>query len=112
MNLLNREKITALRQKKGWDQYELAQAANIAPSVISLLERGQRTDFRLSVVIGIADALGVRVNEILATQPELDDLPPSLIPELQAVVTKLAAQPDAIQRQAAGILNGYLSTLE
>jgi transcriptional regulator with XRE-family HTH domain len=112
MSLLNTRKIVELREHRGWDQYELAKAANVHASVISRLERSLQKDFKLSVVLSIATALGVTVNEIIQTTNQNETNQQSLLPELQEMFDRLSLKTAVIQRQAAGILRGYLSTID
>jgi transcriptional regulator with XRE-family HTH domain len=111
MSLINSKKIRALRESRGWDQYELAAIANINRSVVSRLERGLQTDFKLSVIISIATALGVSVNELLSSYIEETKEMQALVPDLNIVIEDLRKRPAEIQHQAAGILRGFLSTL-
>jgi transcriptional regulator with XRE-family HTH domain len=111
MGLVNYKKIRALRESRGWDQYELAEIANINRSVVSRLERGLQNDFKLSVIISIAEALGVGINELLASYVEDKQVQQLLVPNLEAVIDELKKQPAEVQHQAAGILRGYLSTI-
>lgn len=107
--LINGEKITLLRKQKGLDQRDLANAAGVDPSVISRLERNLQDDCMLSVIVHIAEALNVPVDELLiAGQSAIQK---DLHPEFQAVIGVLAHFPPMIQQQAAGILRGYVSTL-
>lgn len=68
------EKVTELRQKKGWTQGELAAAVGVSQGSIGNIESGIRTNPRAATVLGIAKALGVSAQwlqsgdgEILAT---------------------------------------------
>lgn len=110
MNQLDGQKIAQMRQQRGWDQYELAKQAGVHPSVISRLERGVQEDARLSVVLAIADALGITVDELLS-RTAVEDVVQTMVPELQVILVELQKQPAVIQQQAAGILRGFLSTL-
>lgn len=107
--LVNGEKIAELRQQRGWGQRDLATIAEVDPSVISRLERNLQDDCMLSVVVALAATLGVTIDELLAQGQQTNFT--RLVPELQSEVNQLAQKPIEIQRQAAGILHGYLSTL-
>ncbi len=104
------KRVAELRQQHGWGQRDLAEAGQIDPSVVSRLERNLQDDCMLSIVVAIASALGVTVDELLMQGQHATYL--GLTPELQSATNQLAHQSPAIQRQAAGILRGYLSTLE
>src|SRR5258708_38169293 len=66
VSIVNGDKIAELRRQRGWGQRDLAAEAQIDPSVISRLERNLQDDCMLSIVIAIAEALGVTVDELLS----------------------------------------------
>lgn len=109
VGIINNSRIVELRLKKKWEQKQLAQEAGVAQSVISRLEQGLQADFKISVIAAVAKALGVSVDSLVALpyQPETGEI----VIELAEAVTELSNQPKAIQRQAAGILRGYLATV-
>jgi transcriptional regulator with XRE-family HTH domain len=109
VGVVNGQKITALRKQKGWDQYELAREAGIAPSVVSRLERDLQADFKISVVTAVANALGVTVDSLLVETAQVESV--TIIPELQSIIAVLGKYPEQVQKIAAGILNGLLSVL-
>lgn len=49
------------RFRRGWTQTELARRAGISPTVVSRIEGGQASRYRLAVVQRHGDALGLRV---------------------------------------------------
>ncbi len=110
MGIINNSRIVELRQQKKWEQIQLAQAAGVAQSVISRLEQGLQADFKISVIAAVAHALGVSVDSLLALpyQPQIGDV----VVELQEVINKLSQKASSHQRQAAGILRGYIATLD
>ena len=109
MGFIKNSRIVELRLQKKWDQKQLAQEARVAQSVISRLERGLQADFKISVIAAVAKALGVSVDSLL-TNPYQADTGEIAI-ELREVMIELSNQPKSIQRQAAGILRGYVATL-
>ncbi len=109
-SLLDGARIARLRKQKGWDQYELAAAAHVTPSVVSRLERNLQADFRLSVVAVIAAALDVPVDSLLKREETVRT--DELVVDLQVAVAQLKRQPEEVQRHAAGIIRGYLSSFE
>lgn len=111
MSILNGSLIRQLREQKGWDQRRLAREAEIHPSVLSRLEREVQEDVRLSVVVALASTLDIPIRSLLR-DPDVSTHGLDLIPDLKNVMVILADYPEAIQRQAAGILKGYLSTIE
>lgn len=110
-SMLNTAKLIELRVKKGWDQYELAKIAGINSSVISRMERNLQSDYKLSVVIAIADALGVTVNDLISYETKVLD-PEILLPALKNSVDKLSQKSYFAQKQVAAIIEAYLDTLE
>jgi transcriptional regulator with XRE-family HTH domain len=57
------EEVRRLRQAKGWNQNELAFHADLAPSVISLLETGKREP-NATTLRKLAEALEVRIPDL------------------------------------------------
>ena len=103
------EKVAELRNQQGLGLRELAAKAGVDHSVVSRLERNIQKDCMLSAVAAIASALGVTIDDLLRNGQSAKN--ERLIPEFQAVINEFTQQPPKIQHQAAGILNGFLSTL-
>lgn len=57
-------KIKEMRHEKKISQQELAEKANVSRTVISQLESGARTVTKTDTLVKIADALGVKVEDI------------------------------------------------
>jgi transcriptional regulator with XRE-family HTH domain len=57
-------KIKTLRQKLGISIYDIAKSTGLAPSYISNLEHGRRTNPSLDVMQRISSALGKKVEEV------------------------------------------------
>lgn len=102
------KKVVVLRKQQGLDQTQLAEAAGIAQSVISRMERGMQVDYKLSVVVSIARVLGVPVDTLLADGADLNPFDP----ELQAIITELEKRDAQTQRIAARTLRGLLNGLD
>jgi transcriptional regulator with XRE-family HTH domain len=109
LSLINAAKIVAYRKGKNWNQSELAKAAQVDVSIISRVERGLQTDGALSTFAAIARALNTTVDDLLIDSQEITAETTHF--ELQEVILELLKKPLYVQRQAAGILRGYLSTL-
>ena len=109
MGIINNSRIIELRLHKKWEQKQLAQEAGVAPSVISRLEQGLQADFKITVIASVAKALGVSVDSLLSHPYQADT--GEIVVELREIMVELSNQPNPIQRQAAGILRGYLATL-
>lgn len=60
-------KIKEIRIAKKISQQELAEKANVSRTIISQLENGVRTVTKTDTLIKIADALGVKVEDIFFT---------------------------------------------
>lgn len=58
--------LRALRETAGLTQKQLAAAAGVRLATLSELETGTTTDPRLSTLAKLADALGVKVADLLA----------------------------------------------
>lgn len=65
------EKVTELRQKKGWTQGELAAAVGVSQGSIGNIESGIRTNPRAATVLGIAKALGVSAQWLQSNDGEM-----------------------------------------
>lgn len=62
--------LRALRERRGHDLRSLAGDARVSPSYLSELERGVKTNPRPPVLKRLADALGVSVEDLTATDDE------------------------------------------
>jgi transcriptional regulator with XRE-family HTH domain len=59
------ERIKRLRDRKGWDQSELAARAGVKQSLLSRLEGGSRTNPTADIVRKLARALGCTADYLL-----------------------------------------------
>ena len=57
--------VAVMRTERGWSQSELARRSGVSQSFISQLELGTRTQAQASVLVALAKALGVTVDELL-----------------------------------------------
>jgi transcriptional regulator with XRE-family HTH domain len=105
-NIVNGEKIAALRKIRGWEQQDLAAHAQINSSVISRMERGLQDDFKLSVIVQIARSLEVSVDQLLI--PAWQQTNPEFTSELETSFRILGLQPFEIQKHVAAIIMSYL----
>jgi transcriptional regulator with XRE-family HTH domain len=108
-HMVDGDKLAELRKQQGLGLRELAAKAGIDHSVISRLERNLQEDCMSSSAVSIASVLGVTVDEVLQLSQQVINR--KIVPELQAINNELARYSPKIQRQAAGILRGYLLTL-
>ena len=65
MGTINGDKILDLRTARGWEQQDLADAANVARSVISRMERSIQSDLQGSVLISVASSVCVSTDSLL-----------------------------------------------
>lgn len=62
------ERLRQLRESRGWNQKQLAAAADVHPSIISLMERNSRNGARPDTLVKLAGALGVTVGHLLGEE--------------------------------------------
>jgi DNA-binding XRE family transcriptional regulator/quercetin dioxygenase-like cupin family protein len=68
---LARARLRATRQRLGWSLDELAERAHLSGSTISRIENGKRS-ISLDVLVTLARALGVHVDQLLASDDDSD----------------------------------------
>lgn len=107
--VLDGDVLRSLRESRHWDQVTLAKRAGISPPVVSRLERGLQDDLDASVLVALAQSLGVPVDSLLIVDAQ--SVRPELIAELVSAVARLPHLSAAHQKQIAAILQGYLSAL-
>jgi transcriptional regulator with XRE-family HTH domain len=66
-------RVRGARKQRGWSQADLAHAVNLTRSSIANLEAGRQRSL-IHVALLIAQALGVPVDTLLPSGPELDKL--------------------------------------
>lgn len=59
------EALTRLREERGWNRRELADAAGVDPSTVTRLEKGERTNPTATVVYLLAKALGANIPDLI-----------------------------------------------
>jgi transcriptional regulator with XRE-family HTH domain len=101
--------LRALREAHGMDQATLAARAGLDKSVISRLERGVQRDFRVSVLIRLAQVLDTSVESLLHTPYHRTR--PALGTELAAVLDQVESLSPAHQQRVASLLRWYLMEL-
>jgi transcriptional regulator with XRE-family HTH domain len=109
--VIDGETIRHLREARGLTMVDLARAAGIDHAVVSRLERGLQRDLTVSALIGLARALGVAVDTLLAVSPEVRRGSGVLIGELGAAVAALEELTERQQRYAAALLRAYQAAL-
>ena len=103
------EKLTELREQRRLDRYALAEEAELHPSVITRLEKGEQSDFKVSVLVKVAAALGVSVDSLVETQVIETGEHEVMLPDLQQALTLLRRRPYSGQLQVAAIIMAYIS---
>ncbi len=101
--------IRTARERRGLTQAELAHELGVPQSTIARLERGGRTDPRLSTVIAIAGALHVSLDQ-LAFEAGLAARPPRAADVADQVGEAVSAARTA--RKALGDLDRALESVE
>jgi transcriptional regulator with XRE-family HTH domain len=82
--------IKAFRAERRWTQADLAQATNLTPHYIALLETAQRLP-TLKALLGMAKGLGVPVDRLLASSSSNRD------ERSQRIATRIASAPEEMQ---------------
>jgi len=109
-NWIDGNKIAALRKQKQMDQTELANQAGIAQSVISRMERNMQVDYKLSVVIVVANVLGVGIDDLLASDAKLSN-EDNIEPELKSILKELPTLDAKSQRIVAKTMKTLIDAL-
>lgn len=97
------ERIRQARIARGMSQRQLAQLVGVDPSYISLIERGQRTPSP-QLLAAIAEALGLRPEELLRAELESQRWFHGRIEPMIEELERLAAQWHELLRRAQEIL--------
>jgi transcriptional regulator with XRE-family HTH domain len=105
--MISGDTLRILRETKGWDQQTLARRTGIDASVVSRLERGLQTDLKASVLIKLAQSLGVSLDVLVSHQTESH----RLIGDLEVLLPQLQELSPGHQRQLAAIIRGYLTAM-
>lgn len=108
--MLDSQKVSRLRREHGWEQKDLAEFADIHPSVISRLERGLQVDFKLSIVLRIARALGTSIDDLLQEPNSTDQQ--RFVPELNLALERLRFHSSDTQQWVAAMILGFLRAFE
>lgn len=59
------------RREKGWSQSELSRRSSVPQTVISDIENGVTKSPGIKIVVRLADALGISVNDLLERRDEI-----------------------------------------
>ena len=88
------ERLSAVREHKGWTQSEVAQRAHLPQQALSRLERGDRAHVRSDVLARLAIALDVSADVLLGLRDMVeaaDPTPPAPQPPAKRPRTRKAA---------------------
>jgi transcriptional regulator with XRE-family HTH domain len=98
------KRLKSLREDKGLAQSELARLADVSPSLINLMESGQRSP-SLATLQDLADALGTSIDYLVgrADKPTADQVPAGNGP-LASAYRKLASLSPDKQEQVDSLL--------
>lgn len=69
--VVDRRRLRALREARGLNQKDLANAASISKAYLSMLESGERRSVSPAVAARLAGALGIAIVELRPTSPRL-----------------------------------------
>jgi transcriptional regulator with XRE-family HTH domain len=97
------KRVRELRESQARSQAELGRAAGLAPSQILKLERGEQAA-RIVTIEAVAEALGVSVSELLATEPVSNPRPDRS--------DRLAERVRALGAEAIGALEHVVQAME
>ncbi len=112
IDVIDGETIRNLRLARGLTMSDLARAAGIDHAVVSRLEWGLQRDLTVSALVGLARALGVAVDALLATPPDAAKGREDVIGELREAVSALESLSVRQQRHAAALLRTYRAALD
>jgi len=88
------ERLSAVREHRGWTQSEVAQRAHLPQQAISRLERGDRAHVRSDVLARLAMALDVSADVLLGLRDMVeaaDPAPPTPPPAVKRPRSRKAA---------------------
>src|ERR1019366_8890966 len=89
-----------LREKAGLSQQEVATKAGLSWSLIAQIEQGKKSDVRVSTLLGLAKALGVDANELLAVFAEASEAAADGDGDADVDVDANAATNERVKKQA------------
>ncbi len=105
--VIDGESLRALRMARGRNQKTLAQAAGVAPSVVSRLECKLQDDTNASILVALAITLGVTVDALLVA--DYRPTQPDLAADLSAVLADVARLPPGSPATSSGNLKSVCS---
>lgn len=117
------ERVRALRLAKGWVQVDLKVHADVDLSSLQKLEQGKAKQPPLDLVLNVARALGVTVEELVGREAPAASLPPafarflegptgqSVKPQERAALEMVAAHPPQGRAITAAYLEAVLAAM-
>lgn len=104
------ETVRVLRVERNMSQRQLAQAAGVARSYISMIEGGSRTNIGTETLDRLATALGLSAGAILSrsavTLSSVD--PPELTPEARRLAERIDALPPGAHERAISLVDSVV----
>jgi transcriptional regulator with XRE-family HTH domain len=101
-------RIAELRKERGLTQVQLAQMLDLTQQMVASYEVGRRR-VPVSLLPGIADALGVSIEELIGRQPARAAAKRGPAPKLQQQIERIAQLPKAKQRFVIEMLETVLA---
>lgn len=101
-------RIAELRKERGLTQVQLAQTLDLTQQMVASYEVGRRR-VPVSLLPGIADALGVSIEELIGRQPARAAAKRGPAPKLQQQIERIAQLPKAKQRFVIQMLETVLA---
>jgi transcriptional regulator with XRE-family HTH domain len=101
-------RIAELRKERGLTQVQLAQTLDLTQQMVASYEVGRRR-VPVSLLPGIADALGVSIEELIGRQPARAAAKRGPAPKLQQQIERIAQLPKAKQRFVIEMLETVLA---
>ncbi len=98
-------RVRALRQMRGWSQARLAEAVDLSPNHVGVIERGEKAP-TLDTIDAIATALGTSPAQLLADVQEKGAA--AWLAQMQAI---LVAVPPAHRELVAGVVGALVQHL-
>ena len=75
-------RIRSARKTLGWSQERLARRADVSLNLVSKLERGEVKDPHYSTLIGVADALGISLGQLVGEEEHPKAEAPASLPDV------------------------------
>ncbi len=114
---INRTRIRTLRKQKGWSQGDLARESGIARGTVSKIETGSDSNPRMSTLVSLAAALGVRIDDLLypprsPTLGAMERVTKLMVAGLNTLVQNMDEDPGYNFKRGYAAKNAYFNECE